>query len=63
MTSELNNLDSDPLEPLMQNSGGTAKYRRGNSPAVKLARMAAGRFKTLPMWDSFHGALTKPDMG
>ena len=24
--------------------------------ALKLARMATGRFKTLSMWDSFHGA-------
>ena len=26
------------------------------SMAVKLARMATGRFKTISMWDSFHGA-------
>ena len=61
--AELNSLDSDPLEPLTQNSGGTATYRHGNSLAVKLARMVINRFKTLPMWDSFHGALTNTDMG
>ena len=26
------------------------------SMAIKLARMATGRFKTISMWDSFHGA-------
>lgn len=27
-----------------------------NSIAIKLARIATGRFKTISMWDSFHGA-------
>ena len=48
------------LTQLAPGSGGKALFAPGGAAAVgialKLARMATGRFKTLSMWDSFHGA-------
>ena len=31
--------------------------------ALKLARIATGRHKTISMWDSFHGAIARRDLG
>ena len=48
------------LTELAPGSLGKALFAPGGAAAVgialKLARMATGRFKTLSMWDSFHGA-------
>ncbi|MCP5520016.1 MAG: aspartate aminotransferase family protein [Verrucomicrobiales bacterium] len=45
-------LAPDPLSRVLFAPGGTAAI----GMALKLARMATGRFKTLSMWESFHGA-------
>ena len=48
------------LTELAPGSGNKVLFAPGGAAAVgialKLARMATGRFKTLSMWDSFHGA-------
>lgn len=41
-----------PLDRVLLAPGGTTAI----GMALKLARVATGRFKTLSMWDSFHGA-------
>jgi 4-aminobutyrate aminotransferase len=42
----------DPLGKVLFAPGGTSAV----GMALKLARMATGNFKTISMWDSFHGA-------
>jgi 4-aminobutyrate aminotransferase len=42
----------DPLGKVLFAPGGTSAV----GIALKLARMATGNFKTISMWDSFHGA-------
>ena len=42
----------DPLGKVLLAPGGTSAV----GMALKLARTATGRFKTLSMWDAFHGA-------
>ncbi len=52
LARELTTLAPDPLNKILFAPGGTSAI----GIALKLARMATGRFKTLSMWDSFHGA-------
>ncbi len=52
LARELTTLAPDPLNKILFAPGGSSAI----GIALKLARMATGRFKTLSMWDSFHGA-------
>lgn len=52
LAKRLVNLAPDPLGKILFCPGGTSAV----GMAMKLARMATGRHKTISMWDSFHGA-------
>lgn len=52
LAKKLTSLAPDPLNKLLFAPGGTSAI----GIALKLARMATGRFKTISMWDAFHGA-------
>ena len=49
---KLASLTPGNLNKMLSAPGGA----EANSMAIKLARMATGRYKTISMWDSFHGA-------
>lgn len=49
---ELTSLAPAPLKRLLLAPGGTSAM----GMALKLARAATGRFKTISMWEAFHGA-------
>ncbi len=52
LAAKLSALAPDPLGKVLFAPGGTLAI----GMALKLARIATGRHKTLSMWDSFHGA-------
>ena len=52
LASRLATLAPDPLGKILFAPGGTLAI----GMALKLARLATGRHKTLSLWDSFHGA-------
>ena len=52
LARKLTELAPGSLDKLLLAPGGTTAV----GMALKLARMATGRFKTISMWDSFHGA-------
>ena len=52
LAARLASLAPDPLGKVLFAPGGTLAI----GMALKLARVATGRHKTLSMWDSFHGA-------
>ena len=52
LARELTSLAPDPLGKVLFAPGGTSAI----GIALKLARMVTGRFKTISMWDAFHGA-------
>lgn len=52
LARKLTSLAPDPLAKVLFAPGGTLAI----GMALKLARIATGRHKTLSMWDSFHGA-------
>ncbi len=52
LASRLATLAPDPLGKVLFAPGGTLAI----GMALKLARLATGRHKTLSLWDSFHGA-------
>ena len=52
LARKLTQLAPGSLDKVLFAPGGTGAV----GIALKLARMATGRFKTLSMWDSFHGA-------
>jgi 4-aminobutyrate aminotransferase len=52
LAEKLAELSPDPLGKLLFAPGGTLAV----GMALKIARVATGRFKTVSMWDSFHGA-------
>jgi (R)-1-hydroxy-2-aminoethylphosphonate ammonia-lyase len=52
LARKLASLAPDPLSKVLFAPGGTLAI----GMALKLARIATGRHKTLSMWDSFHGA-------
>jgi 4-aminobutyrate aminotransferase len=52
LAEKLNALAPDPLGKVLFAPGGTLAI----GMALKLARLATGRHKTLSLWDSFHGA-------
>lgn len=52
LAEKLVKLAPDPLSRVLFAPGGTTAI----GMALKLARMATGRFKTVSLWDSFHGA-------
>ena len=52
LATKLGALAPDPLGKVLFAPGGTLAI----GMALKLARMATGRHKTLSLWDSFHGA-------
>lgn len=52
LAKKLTALAPDPLNKILFAPGGTGAV----GIALKLARMATGRFKTVSMWDAFHGA-------
>lgn len=52
LAKKLSELAPEGLGKVLFTPGGTSAI----GVALKLARMATGRFKTLSMWDSFHGA-------
>jgi 4-aminobutyrate aminotransferase len=52
LATKLSALAPDPLGKVLFAPGGTLAI----GMALKLARMATGRHKTLSLWDSFHGA-------
>jgi 4-aminobutyrate aminotransferase len=52
LAARLASLAPDPLAKVLFAPGGTLAI----GMALKLARLATGRHKTLSMWDSFHGA-------
>ncbi|MDQ6621127.1 MAG: aspartate aminotransferase family protein [Pseudomonadota bacterium] len=52
LAARLDELAPDPLGKVLFAPGGTLAI----GMALKLARLATGRHKTLSMWDSFHGA-------
>ena len=52
LAKKLAELAPGPLGKILLAPGGTSAI----GIALKLARMATGRFKTVSMWDSFHGA-------
>jgi 4-aminobutyrate aminotransferase len=52
LAERLVEITPDPLGKVLLAPGGTGAV----GMALKLARVATGRFKTISMWDSFHGA-------
>jgi 4-aminobutyrate aminotransferase len=52
LAAKLASLAPDPLSKVLFAPGGTSAV----GMALKLARVATGRHKTLSLWDSFHGA-------
>lgn len=52
LAKKLVSLAPRPLRRVLFTPGGTSAI----GVALKLARVATGRFKTISMWDSFHGA-------
>jgi 4-aminobutyrate aminotransferase len=52
LAEKLVHITPDPLGKVLFAPGGTSAV----GMALKLARVATGRFKTISMWDSFHGA-------
>jgi 4-aminobutyrate aminotransferase len=52
LAAKLTSLAPDPLGKVLFAPGGTLAI----GMALKLARLATGRHKTLSLWDSFHGA-------
>ncbi len=52
LAETLAEITPDPLGKVLLAPGGTSAV----GMALKLARTATGRFKTISMWDSFHGA-------
>lgn len=52
LARKLSELAPQGLDKVLFTPGGTSAI----GIALKLARMATGRFKTLSMWDAFHGA-------
>jgi len=52
LAERLASLAPDPLRKVLLAPGGTLAI----GMALKLARVATGRHKTISMWDSFHGA-------
>ncbi|WP_319407942.1 aspartate aminotransferase family protein [uncultured Desulfosarcina sp.] len=52
LAEKLVDITPDPLGKVLLAPGGTSAV----GMALKLARTATGRFKTISMWDSFHGA-------
>lgn len=52
LAERLVSLAPDPLSRVLFAPGGTSAI----GMALKLARVATGRFKTISMWDAFHGA-------
>jgi len=52
LAAKLSSLAPDPLSKVLFAPGGTSAV----GMALKLARVATGRHKTLSLWDSFHGA-------
>ena len=52
LAKRLTSLAPDPLSRVLFAPGGTSAI----GMALKLARYATGRHKTISMWDSFHGA-------
>jgi 4-aminobutyrate aminotransferase len=52
LAEKLVDITPDPLGKVLFAPGGTSAV----GMALKLARMATGNFKTISMWDSFHGA-------
>lgn len=52
LAKKLTTLAPDPLSRVLFAPGGTSAI----GMALKLARYATGRHKTISMWDSFHGA-------
>jgi 4-aminobutyrate aminotransferase len=52
LAERLAEITPDPLGKVLFAPGGTGAV----GMALKLARAATGRFKTISMWDSFHGA-------
>jgi 4-aminobutyrate aminotransferase len=54
LAARLAGLAPDPLGKVLFAPGGTLAI----GMALKLARLATGRHKTLSLWDSFHGAST-----
>ena len=52
LAQKLSELAPGNLNKVLFAPGGTS----ANGIALKLARVATGRFKTISMWDSFHGA-------
>jgi len=52
LARKLADISPDNLNKCLFAPGGAEAI----SMAIKLARMATGRFKTISMWDSFHGA-------
>jgi len=52
LAETLTALTPDPLSKILLAPGGTSAV----GMALKLARTATGRFKTISMWDAFHGA-------
>lgn len=52
LAKKLSELAPGNLNKVLFAPGGTS----ANGIALKLARVATGRFKTISMWDSFHGA-------
>ncbi|MFZ0133521.1 MAG: aspartate aminotransferase family protein [Desulfobacterales bacterium] len=52
LAEKLIDITPDPLGKVLLAPGGTSAV----GMALKLARLATGRFKTVSMWDSFHGA-------
>lgn len=52
LAAKLAQIAPGPLSKVLFTTGGSD----ANEVAIKLARTATGRFKTLSFWDSFHGA-------
>ncbi len=52
LAAKLAEITPGPLSKVLFTTGGSD----ANEVAIKLARTATGRFKTLSFWDSFHGA-------
>ena len=52
LAERLADITPEPLGKILLAPGGTSAV----GMALKLARAATGRFKTISMWDSFHGA-------
>ena len=52
LARKITSLAPGPLNKVLFSPGGTGAV----GMALKLARMATGRFKTISMWDAFHGS-------